>query len=164
MTAKLNESGGSWPVWPTPLHSRTSEDGQLQVAVAYLRSAVGGDQGVLALVEQQNAIQRFADDTSYKVIGWYVEGNKFELKETVLSRLMSDVVYEGREFNTVLVSNPSRLSRSFFERAAVMLTLREHGVDLVSVSGSGSEAPPSILRMLAELAELNDGVDAEGAG
>ncbi len=51
-----------------------------------------------------------------------------------MSRLMSDVVSDGREFNAVLVSNHSRLSRNAAEFAEVRRTLREHGVDLVSVA------------------------------
>ena len=53
-----------------------------------------------------------------------------------LSRLMDDVVSEGREFNAVLVWNHSRLSRNVAEFAELRRTLREHGVDLVSISDS----------------------------
>ena len=134
MNDKLNEMEGTGPDGLTLVYLRVSEDGQLQIAVAYLRTSAEGAQRALALVEQQNALQRFADDGGYKLVGWYMEGDGIELNETALSRLMADVVSEGREFNAVLVWNYSRLSRNAAELAELTRKLREHGVDLVSVA------------------------------
>ena len=158
MSEKLNEFGGPSPDRLSLVHLKVSAEGEAQIAVAYLRVAAGGAQRVLALVEQQNVIQRFADDASYKVVGWYVEGDGVELNETALSRLMADVVTPGREFNAVLVQDHSRLSRSAVELAEVMRTLREHGVDLVSVA-NGSH----FIALERQLRELNGAVDEEAA-
>ena len=134
MTEKLNEMEGTGPARPTLVYLRVSEDGQLQIAVAYLRTSAEGAQRALAMVEQQNALQRFADEAGYKVVHWYVDGDGVEVPEPALSRLMADVVSEGRDFNAVLVWNHSRLSRNAAELAELTRKLREHGVDLVSVA------------------------------
>ena len=84
----------------------------MQIAVAYLRTSARGVERALALVEQQTAVQRFADAAGYKVVGWYVEGDGVEVTEPALSQLMADVVPEGREFNAVLVWNYRRLSQN----------------------------------------------------
>ena len=127
--------------------------------MAYLRTSAEGCQRVLALVEQQNALQQFADANGYKVVGWYLEGDGVELNETTLSRLMADVVTEGRAFNAVLVWNYSRLSRNVAELVEVKRTLREHSVDLVSVADCSHLAA-----FERQLAELNDGLDEEATG
>ena len=75
--------------------------------------------------EEQNAIGRFADGAGYEIGGWYIEGDGVELSETALSRLMADVVSEGREFNAVLVWNYSRLSRKAAKLVELPLQLRE---------------------------------------
>ena len=134
MTEKLNEMEGTGPDGLTLVYLRVSEDGQLQIAVAYLRTSAEGAQRALAMVEQQNALRRFADEAGYKVVRWYVDGDGVEVTEPALSRLMADVVSEGREFNAVLVWNYSRLSRNAAELAELTRKLREHGVDLVSVA------------------------------
>ena len=159
MTEKLNESVGLGPDRFPLVHLKVSAEGEVQIAVAYLRSSAEGVQRVAALVEQQNALQRFADDAGYKVVGWYVEGDGVELNETALSRLMADVVSEGREFNALLVCNHSRLSRNAAEFAELRRALREHGVDLVSVA-NGSH----FVFLERQLAELNDGLDEEATG
>ena len=108
----------------------------------------------MALVEQQNALQRFADEAGYQVVHWYVDGDGVEVNEPALSRLMADVVSGGRKFNAVLVWNHSRLSRNAAELAELTRKLREQGVELVSVADgsrlSGWE------RQLAELAGAED--------
>ena len=81
------------------------------------------------------------------------------MNETARSRLMADVVSEGREFNAVLVWDHSRLSRNAVELADVRRTLREHGVDLVSVA-DGSH----FMALERQLDELNDGLAEEAAG
>ena len=134
MNDNLNETQGTGPDGATLLYLRVSQDGQLQIAVAYLRTSAEGAQRALAMVEQQNALQRFADEAGYKVVHWYVDGDGVEVTEPALSRLMADVVSEGREFNAVLVWNYSRLSRNAAELAELTRKLREHGVDLVSVA------------------------------
>ena len=115
MTEKLNETQVNGPDGATLLYLRVSEDGQLQIAVAYLDTSAEGAQRALALVEQQNAVQQFADANGYKVVRWYVDGDEVELNETSLSRLIADVVSEGRAFNAVLVWNHPRLSRNAAE-------------------------------------------------
>ena len=158
MTEKLNETGGSGPDRLSLVYLKVSAEGEVQIAVAYLGTSAEGVQRVLALVEQQNALQRFADGNGYNVVGWYVEGDGVELNETSLSRLMADVVSEGREFNALLVCNHSRLSRNAAEFAELRRTLREHGVDLVSVA-NGSH----FIALERQLDELNDGLDEEAA-
>ena len=159
MTEKLNETEATGPDRATFLYLRVSEDGQLQVAVAYLRTSAEGDERDLALVEQQNAIQQFADEAGYKVVHWYVDADGVEVPVPALSRLMADVVSEGRRFNAVLVWDHSRLSRNAAELAKVSRTLREQGVDLVSVA-DGSR----LSGWERQLAELNEGLDEEAGG
>ena len=158
MTEQLNESGGSGPDRLSLVYLRVSAEGQVQIAVAYLRTSAEGVQRVVALVDQQNAVQRFADANGYQVVGWYLEGDGAELDETALSRLMSDVVSEDRVFNAVLVWDHPRLSRNTPEFADVRRTLREHGVDLVSVADASH-----FMALERELRELNDAVDEEAA-
>ena len=158
MTEQLNESGGSGPDRLSLVYLKVSAEGEVQIAVAYLRTAAAGVQGVVALVDQQNALQRFADDAGYQVVSWYVEGDGVELNETARSRLMADVVSESREFNAVLVWDHSRLSRNAAELAEVRRTLREHGVDLVSVA-DGSH----FMALERQLDALNDGLAEEAA-
>ena len=154
MTEKLNDTEATGPDGATFLYLRVSADGQLLVAVAYLRTSGEGDERVLALVEQQNAIQQFADEAGYKVVQWYVDADGVEVPEPDLSRLMADVVSGGRKFNAVLVWNYSRLSRNPAELAELTRELREHGVDVVSVAdGSRFSAWE---RQLAELSGAAD--------
>ena len=153
MTEQLNELEGTGPDRLSLVYLKVSAEDEVQIAVAYLRTAAEGVQRVVALVDQQNALQRFADDAGYKVVGWYVEGDGVELDETALSRLVADVVTQGREFNAVLVWNYSRLSRNAAEFAEVRRTRREHGVDLVSVA-DGSH----FIALERQLDELNDGL------
>ena len=158
MTEKSNETQGTGPDVVTLVYLRVSEDGQLQIAVAYLRTSAEGAQRALALVEQQNGLQQFADEAGYKVVGCYVEGDGVEVTEPALSLLLADVVSEGRAFNAVLVWNYSRLSQNAAELAELTRKLREHGVDLVSVA-DGSR----LSAWERQLAELNDDLDEEAA-
>ena len=158
MTEKLNETEATGPDRATFLYLRVSADGQLQVAVAYLRTSAEGDERALALVEQQNALQRFADEAGYKVVHWYVDADGVEVPEAALSRLMADVVSEGRKFNAVLVCNYSRLSRNAAELAELTRKLREQGVELVSVA-DGSR----LSGWERQLAELSGAADEEAA-
>ena len=158
MTEKLNETGGSGPDWLSAVYLKVSAEGQVQIAVAYLRTSATGAERALALVEQQNGLQRFADESGYKVVGWYVEGDGVEVTEPALSLLLADVVSEGRAFNAVLVWNYSRLSQNAAELAELTRKLREHGVDLVSVA-DGSR----LSAWERQLAELNDDLDEEAA-
>ena len=137
MNDKLKETQDTGPDGLSLVHLRVSEDAQVQIAVAYLRTSARGAERALALVEQQNAAQRFADAAGHKVVGWYVDGDGVEVTEPALSQLMADVVPEGREFNAVLVWNYRRLSGNMAEFTELGRTFREHGVDLISVSESG---------------------------
>ena len=158
MNDKLKETQGTGPHGLSLVYLRVSEDAQVQIAVAYLRTSAEGAQRALALVEQQNALQRFADEAGYKVVGWYVEGDGVEVTEHALSLLMADVVSEGRAFNAVLVWNYSRLSQNAAELAELTRKLREHGVDLVSVADSSS-----LIGWERQLAELSRAADVEPA-
>ena len=158
MTEKLNEMEGTGPGGATLLYLRVSEDGQLQIAVAYLRTSAEGAQRALAMVEQQNALQRFADEAGYKVVHWYVDGDGVEVPEPALSRLMADVVSEGRDFNAVLVWNHSRLSRNAAEFAELTRKLRENGIDLVLASESAR-----LGALERQLDQLTDALDEEAA-
>ena len=158
MTEKLNEMEGTGPARPTLVYLRVSEDGQLQIAVAYLRTSAEGAQRALAMVEQQNALQRFADEAGYKVVHWYVDGDGVEVPEPALSRLMADVVSEGREFNAVLVWNYSRLSRNAAEFVELRRKLGEYGVDLVLASDSAR-----LGALERQLDQLTDALDEEAA-
>ena len=134
MSESLNEMNGEGAQRMSLAYVRASADGRLQRVVAYLRVSADGLDRIVALVEQQNTLQRFADDAGYDIVGWYVEGEGVELDVTALSRLLDDVVSDGREFNAVLVWNHSRLSRNVAQLAEVKRTLREHGVALVSAA------------------------------
>ena len=159
MNEKLNESGGSRPDWLILVYLKVSAEGAVQIAVAYLDTSAEGVQRVLSLVEQQNAVQQFADANGYKVVGWYVEGDGVEVTEPALSQLMAAVVPEGREFNAVLVWNYRRLSGNMAEFTELRRTFREHGVDVISVSESGW-----LRSFERQLAESNGTLDEEPAG
>ena len=160
MNDKLNETQDTGPDGLSLVYLRVSEDAQVQIAVAYLRTSARGAQRALALVEQQNALQRFADAAGYKVVHWYVEGDVVgvEVTEPALSQLMADVVPEGRAFNAVLVWNYRRLSGNPAELAELKRKLREHGVDLVSVADGSS-----LIAWERQLAELAGSADDEAA-
>ena len=159
MNDKLKETRDTGPDGLSLVHLRVSEDAQVQIAVAYLRTSARGAERALALVEQLNAAQRFADAAGYKVVGWYVDGDGVKVTEPALSQLMADVVPEGREFNAVLVWNYSGLSGNPAEFTELRRTFREHGVDLISVSES------DWLRSFErQLAEVNGTLDEEPAG
>ena len=158
MNDKLKETQDTGPHGATLLYLRVSTEGQVQRAVAYVRTSATGAERALALVEQQNALQRFADAAGYKVVGWYVEGDGVDVTEPALSQLMADVVSEGRAFNAVLVWNYRRLSQNAAELAELMRKLREHGVDLVSVADGSS-----LISWERQLAELSGAADVEPA-
>ena len=159
MTEKLNDTEATGPDRATFLYLRVSADGQLVIAAAYLRTCAEGDERALALVEQQDAIQQFADEAGYKVVHWYVDADGVEVPEPALSRLMADVVSEGRKFNAVLVWDHSRLSRNRAELAELTRKFREHGIELVSVA-DGSH----LSGWERQLAELSGAADEEVAG
>ena len=159
MNDKLKETRDTGPDGLSLVHLRVSEDAQVQIAVAYLHTSARGAERALALVEQQNAAQRFADAAGHKVVGWYVDGDGVEVTEPALSQLMAAVVPEGREFNAVLVWNYSGLSGNPAELAELRRTFREHGVDLISVSESGW-----LRSFERQLAEVNGTLDEEPAG
>ena len=160
MNDKLKETQDTGPHGATLLYLRVSAEGQVQRAVAYVRTSATGAERALALVEQQNALQRFADAAGYKVVGWYVEGDGVgvEVTEPALSQLMADVVPEGREFNAVLVWNYRCLSGNPAELAELKRKLREHGVDLVLVADGSS-----LIGWERQLAALSGAADVEPA-
>ena len=158
MNDKLDGLQGTGPARPTLVYLRVSAEGQMQRAVAYLRVSAKGFQRALALIEQQNALQRFADDGGYKLVGWYMEGDGIELNGTALSRLMADAVSEGRDFNAVLVWNHSRLSRNAAEFTELRWTLRENGIDLVLATESAR-----LGALERQLDQLTDALDEESA-
>ena len=67
---ELNEAGAAGL---SLAYLNVAADGHVKRAVAYLRVAVQGLEGMATLVEQQNAVQRFADAAGYDVGRWYVE-------------------------------------------------------------------------------------------
>ena len=160
MNDKLKETQDTGPHGATLLYLRVSAEGQVQRAVAYVRTSATGAERALALVEQQNALQRFADAAGYKVVGWYVEGDGVgvEVTEPALSQLMADVVLEGRAFNAVLVWNYRCLSGNPAELAELKRKLREHGVDLVLVADGSS-----LIGWERQLAALSGAADVEPA-
>ena len=109
----------------------------------------------MALVEQQNALERFADEAGYKVAHCYFGGDGVDVSEPALSRLMADLVCEGRKFNAVLVWNNSRLSHNVAE---LKRKLRGYGVDPGSVA-DGSR----LSAWEQQLAELSGAADEEVA-
>ena len=141
----------------SPAYLRVSAAGNLQRAVAYLRVSAPGLDRITALVEQQNALQRFADDAGFKIGRWYIAGDDgAESDVTALSRLLGDVATEGCEFNVVLVWNYSRLSRNAAGLAEVKRRLLEHGVQLVSAADT-----PAFGALARQLAELTGTLDDE---
>ena len=158
MNDKLNESRGPGMDRASLVYLRVSKEGELQRAVAFLRVSADELEGTLALIKQENSLERFAHDAGYKIVGRYVEGDGVELSGTALARLMDEVVSEGRGFNTVLVWNWSHLSRNAAEFAELRRTLREHGVDLVSATESAR-----LGALERELDQLTDALDEEAA-
>ena len=61
MNDKLKETQDLGPDGFSLVYLKVSEDAQVQIAVAYLRTSARGAERALALVEQQTAVQRFAD-------------------------------------------------------------------------------------------------------
>ena len=55
MNDKLKETQDTGPDGLSLVYLRVSEDAQVQIAVAYLRTSARGAERALALVEQQNA-------------------------------------------------------------------------------------------------------------
>ena len=159
MEENLNELQGAWPDRPTLVYLKVSAEAAVQIAVAYLDTSAEGVQRVLSLVEQQDAVQQFADANGYKVVGWYVEGDGVEVTKPALSQLMAGVVPEGREFNAVLVWNYRPLSGNPAELAELKRKLREHGVDLVSVADGSS-----LIGWERQLAELRGALGDQAAG
>ena len=106
---------------------------------AYLRVNAVGAVGGTQLVEQQNAVQRFADENGLEVCRWYVEtaSGSAGAEHPALDRLLADVASDARDFDCLVVWSLSRLSRSLARLAAVCRELADCGVALVSVS----EAP-----------------------
>ena len=159
MNDKLNESRPGMDR-VSLVYLRFSKEGELQRAVAFLRVSADELEGTLALIKQENSLERFAHDAGYKIVGRYVEGDGagVELSGTALARLMDEVVSEGRGFNTVLVRNWPPLRRNAAEFAELRRTLREHDVDLVSATES------ALLGALErELDQLTDALDEEAA-
>lgn len=76
-----------------------------------------------------------------------------------MSRLLADVVSEGREFNAVLVWDYARLARNAGRLAEIRDVLRAHGVELVSVADD-----PRLAGLERQLAELTGELDDEVAG
>ena len=113
----------------------------------------------MALVEQQNAAQRFADAAGHKVVGWYVDGDGVEVTEPALSQLMADVVPEGREFNAVLVWNYSGLSGNPAELAELKRKLFVSTASTWCSVADGS----SLIAWERQLAELSGAADVEPA-
>ena len=140
----------------TLVYLRVSAEGQVQHAVAYLRVAA---ESIAALVEQQNNVQRFADANGYTVDKWYVEGPGVQLEGGALSRLLADLVSEGREFTAVLVWDYARLARNASRLSEILDVLRVQGVQLVSVSDHTRFAG-----LERQLAELTGALDDEVAG
>ena len=157
MNDKLNESRPGMDR-VSLVYLRVSKEGKSQRAVAFLGVSADELEGTLALIKQENALERFAHDAGYKIVGRYVEGDGVELSGTALARLMDEVVSEGRGFNTVLVWNWPRLSRSAAEFAELRRTLREHDVDLVSATESAR-----LGALERELDQLTDALDEEAA-
>ena len=158
MNEKLNESGVSGPDRLTLVHLKVSADGEVQRAVAYLRNSVQGFERVAALVEQQNALQRFAEGAGYDVVQWYVEGDGFEMDGDVLSQLLEAAGVEDREFDVVLIWDYSRLSRNATRFAEIMRRLREQGVEVVFASEN-----VRLAELQRQVEELADGHDDEVA-
>ena len=158
MNEKLNESGVSGPDRLTLVHLKVSADGEVQRAVAYLRNSVQGFERVAALVEQQNALQRFAEGAGYDVVQWYVEGDGFEMDGDVLSQLREAAGVEDREFDVVLIWDYSRLSRNATRFAEIMRRLREQGVEVVFASEN-----VRLAELQRQVEELADGHDDEVA-
>ena len=144
---------------PIPAYPEASAEGQRRCAVGYLRVAAEGHGGFAALVDQQNVLQRFADHNGYAVGHWYVKRYAGEMERNALSRLLSDVVSHGHDYNAVLVRNYSRFTRSVSRLSELHAVLTEHGVDLVSVADA-----PRLADLERQLAELTNDCNGESAG
>ena len=105
-------------------------------AAAYLRVNTVGAAAWTQLVEQQNAVQGFADATGLEVCRWYVDraSGSAGAEKPALDRLLADAASDCRDFDRVMVWSFSRLSRNRTQFVAVCRALADCGVALVSVT------------------------------
>ena len=135
MSENGNGRGAPAEERPGLVYLRVSADGQVRRAVAYVRVSANVDvERVAALIEQQNALQLFADAAGYRVVRWYVDAPGIELEGSALDRLLNDVAVAGREFSVVLVWNYSRLAQNASRLSEVLRSLEGQGVEVLSVS------------------------------
>ena len=118
-----------------PLYSLVSSKGQEPMrAVAYLRVAAADADSARRLLEQREAVSRFAESSGYEVVRWYVDTGSTNTGLPELDQLMADAAVEKRGFDYVLVWSYSRLSRRLAELARLRRTLEDLGVEVVSAS------------------------------
>ena len=103
----------------------------------YLRVSATGSDAAMYLVEQQNAVQRFADEGGHEVSRYYLDsGSDGRTPGTALrlDQLLEDAKSDECDFNAVVVWSFSRLSRDITRFAAVRQTLADYGIVLVSIT------------------------------
>ena len=121
------------------MNSKLNEMNEVEEArrvAAYLRVNADGVVGGTQLIEQQNAVQRFADENGLEVYHWYVEtgSGSAGAEHPALDRLLADVASDARDFDRLVVWSLSRLGRSRVRLAAACRELADCGVALISVS------------------------------
>ena len=88
-----------------------------------------------SIAAQKHELAEFARENGSGTVVWYVdEGNGIALP--ALQALLADARSPDRDFDTVLVSKPSRLSRDIVEFHAIKAELQRCGVTVVSVTES----------------------------
>ena len=138
---------------------KVEKDGSVPRAVAYLRVSARGGRRAAALIEHQNALQRFAEEAGYDVVGWHVENEGVELAGAALDRLLEAVAEDGREYNAVLVWSYSPLSRNPVRVGELRKRLEALGVELVTVADR-----QSVAHLERQLGEMAGSFDDEVAG
>jgi len=135
VSEEINQTNGMPEPERIPLYCRVSVDGQEPMrAVAYLRVSADEAHRARQLLEQQVAVNRFAESVGYQVVRWYVDIGTADSETSALDQLMAEAALEKRGFDYVLVRSFSRLSRRPDDLARLRRSLEDLGVELVSAS------------------------------
>ena len=121
--------------------------------VGYVRVSSGNSpsQAQEGIAAQREALERFAEEHGYEIVGWYVDGEPGSEDSDdedgsfrpALRRLLADARFPDSNFGTVLVWKLSRLSRNQAQFILVRRALQDAGVDVHSVL-EGEDASPAV--------------------
>ena len=106
-----------------------------KLVAGYVRSRVRGEDRQLSVSAQKQVMEQYAAEAGGQVSDWYVdEADGRSMERPALQRLLAAAQSGERAFDVVLVGKWSRLSRSAEDLRHIEATLRESGVEVVSVS------------------------------